>query len=131
MEAKDLMIDDYVQFYDGTICRIENIYKADAVEVTNKNGTFNAMCDRIYPVPLTLEILEQNGFYYWGYDNLYLNTDENITVHVYTRKDILDNDNMNLFIDDGLNQVLLEELKYVHTLQHAMKFCNIKKEIVL
>ena len=79
----------------------------------------------IQPIPLTPEILEKNGFvewrdkcYRWEYaDGVYINadfTEEEPWAHISNRC-----------------YSATPVCRYVHEFQHALRLCEIKKEIVL
>lgn len=94
------------------------------------------------PIPLTIEILENNGFaaknYYadsLGVDNLFV--DEYAKCGVWAdQKDGYDFDTIvecNFVGEsDGFAfATSIRGIKYVHELQHALKLCGIEKEIKL
>jgi len=133
----DLMIGDWVNFlinieggdteYDPVVneyqpMRIESICAFG--EVDSELGVINDIA-QLQPIPLTAEILEKNGFVkdktqydedfyeFWSEDS-----DRCIFLYVYKEYFLLfDNSNI--------------EIKYVHELQHALRLCNIEKEIEL
>ena len=130
MEVKDLMIDDYVQFYDGRICQVEDIYHDDVVEIRTKEGCignlYNAMCDRIYPIRINKKILEKNGF-------KKSNESDDHTLTLWLDKTFY----IEYLMDNNAILVCTEQYDYdaycyyVHELQHVMRLCKIKKEIKL
>lgn len=81
----------------------------------------------IEPIPLTVEILEKNGFkkdekdekmYEWNWGVIYdcISYDKETGI-------------VRIFYVSGL--AFKKILRYVHELQHALKLCEIEKEIVL
>lgn len=74
------------------------------------------------PIPLTVEILEKNGFRKGNYievvgglDTYYLGEEiGSFRIHR---------------LQNGYYQFGLAKIKYVHQLQHALRLCNINKEI--
>lgn len=124
MKAEDLMIGDWVYRPD---CY-------DQVKETRQNGIIGLDSLRgligfseIEPIPLTQEILEKNGFV--------LKEEEkgaygvNIAPY-YTRNDVpfevfCDGEPFSIWFKDPVN------IEYVQELQHAMRLCKIKEEIVL
>lgn len=145
MEAKELMIGDWVECVDST--HKEKVYaQIDAIEegqtcilVRLDNCNWFLDISFIKPTPLTPEILKKNG---WK--------------HEFDKKDYMVKYNLgeegkncwmmwamkehNLDIqrqDEKLDVYNLKVSKvvipcdYVHQLQHAMRICGIEKEIVL
>lgn len=123
MKAEDLMIGDWVNIQG------ENCYVTLATLYTLQ---FTGKPNNIRPIPLTTEILEKNGF--------------TSTEDQYNHKKhfLLGKNEYNCDVYwDGLSILLVEadyepttyayvcEVNYVHELQHALKLCGIKKEIVL
>jgi hypothetical protein len=106
MEAKDLMIGDFV--LDGNIyAQVTSITCDGNIETTHNKHSY---IELIEPIPLTPEILKKNGWEerpkgYVLYKKLCKNT------FVVNTADI--------------------QIKYVHELQHALRLCEIDKEIVL
>ena len=117
MEAKDLMIGDWVQV-PSELNRYKRI-----------RSTFDMDSAVLYrPIPLTTEILEMNGFrkdekreemYYlnWGIGNNCVSYDKETGI-------------VRIFHVLG-HLVFVLPLGYVHELQHAFKLCGITKEIEL
>lgn len=158
MEAKELMIGDLVRvsrdgcFKKGTIVKVHGI---DADNVFTEKGlkgsatcmavndpdrvTCGVWCDNLEPIPLTAEILEQNGFVtkdkpdYWaGYRSYTYKYSEGSTGLTFR-----------LFHDagkykwSGKCEISLNSLpywirfEYLHVLQHILKICGIDKEITI
>ena len=138
MEAKDLMISDWVKIND-----IDYPAPTQIGGITKKHGTFythfpqwdlTVVDEKLEPISLTQEILEKNGFP--------LNEDEtNSSIQEVYR-------NFTQFFDFPLGRGFYIEydtvtstcwitdhcwfkFKYVHELQHALKLCGIEKEIEL
>ena len=163
MKTKDLMIGDYVTFKDcqkddaPTIVKIESLgYQergvAEGTLVTidgDKRGfDLVEIDDEFVGIPLTPEILEENGFikdenegangttYHTliptGYDaNSY-------TIQITLYKEPICGVSVLLKIwgwvppyNAGTNDIHLCSVNYVHELQHALKLCGIEKEITL
>lgn len=127
MKAEELMIGDYIKHGFGGIGKVTELSKG-IVTVYDKglddgegNCEVNFAENEIQPIPLTSEILEKNGFEYrpsWGE-----------WVH-YNPFPLID---FTLLTDEEGFQLDLPNTKieYVHELQHALRLCNIDKEIVL
>ena len=115
LSCKDLMVGDWVRIkitQHNTI--VTNI---DANSVYTE-AAFPIRYDEIEPIPLTTEFLEKNGF-------------------VVESRRCHGNLLQYCVLVDGLWIVISGEnyfegkLEYAHQLQHALKLCGIKKEIVL
>lgn len=119
MEAKDLMIGDYVKCSPHCLGhRVD--YISELEEEVGVDGEILSL-DMIEPIPLTPEFLELNGW------------EERPTGYVfYTDGKRYDNSLWYIF---GSNTFVIStaefQIKYVHELQHALKMCGIKKEIEL
>lgn len=124
MKATDLMVGDWV------IC---NYYSDKPCYIQFGVGDFQKLgfefCD---PISLTHEILEKNGFEVTrnmsssgNKDVWSLRVSKNKVFH------IIEHHNKRKFpyfwIELGSNS----DIKYVHQLQHALRLCEIEKEIVL
>lgn len=127
LSCKDLMVGDWVT---GKKWR-ENPFKLTRI---NDNGKYYYgitsdgtqvgpfLLEEIEPIPLTPEILEKNGFEFF-IDTWYLQTEERKPIHIRF---------MDGFIAISINcNIIPMRLKYVHQLQHALRNCEIEKEIVL
>ena len=124
MEAKELMIGDWVECVDST--HKKKVYaQIDAIEegqtcilVRLDNCNWFLDISFIKPIPLTPEILEKNGF-------------------VVESRDCHGNPLQYCVLVDGLwidisgENYFEGKLEYVHQLQHALSLCEIEKEIVL
>ena len=127
MKATDLMIGDYVvntEFGKNDIDKIETLAPR---RVWLEHGRTYVPIEFIEPVPLTTEILEKNGFvkdenddnmYYWNWGVI----DDCISYDKETSK-------VRIFYVSGLAFVKI--VLYVHELQHALRLCEIQKEIKL
>ena len=127
MKARELQIGDWLHYigkFNAFPFKVESITK-------NKVGYYAEPNDhRMYylslsdcePIPLTPEILENNGFVFmtglW-----YLRTKERKPIQIVFK----DNNVITLSINATPVPI---GLKYVHQLQHALRLCGIKKEIV-
>ena len=75
----------------------------------------------ISEIPLTPEILEKNGFEH-PFANIYALNVEGRSIPFVIEY---------LFGCEGLWDIRLTKISYVHELQHALRLCGIDKEIVL
>lgn len=143
MKAEDLMIGDWVNLNFDVDYKIGNpIYGYVQVNSINKDGTIDVNCifdisesmqdgwdlKLIKPIPLTPEILEKNCFY---------SVNECIFEIPISEEDLirLIHVGKGWTVDakiyaKGVN-IVYGYFKYVHELQHALKLCGIKKDIIL
>ena len=124
MEAKDLMINDWVSV-SGTPMRIAALGTVRAGFLDGNGEMFFHGYDSIKPIPLTAEILEKNKYDYndslceWATDSFCIEFG-----HVLSNEGQPDH----FFIWVSNCEV---ELNYVHELQHAIRLCGIKKEVMI
>lgn len=119
MKANELMVNDWVRPIGCNPFRVGCVL-GDAV--CNDSDTQMWCDDEIEPIPLTAEILEKNGFECRGAwcipgesMGLRQNRDEWDIITFY----------------GAYTSIPLCNIRYVHELQHALRLCKIKKEIVL
>lgn len=124
MKASELQIGDYVN-YRGQIIKVTSLYdKGGSNEVgwSDKESVWvNGRC--IEPIPLTAEILENNGFTRFGTD--YILKGEHFG---------LDNPSIpSNYLDNYWLRISIKtvHIEYVHQLQHALRLCGITREIIL
>lgn len=128
MKENELMIGDWVQVpslidnvehYDAW-CKVKQVRDCDLDVIGFKELKYN----EIIPIPLTAEILEKIGFWYEQNVGYVMEEDEYEIIY-----DLWDH---KLRILKNREQIL--NLEYwgemcVHELQHALRLCNIDKEI--
>ena len=134
MKATELMIGDWV-VYNGDVDYINPI-KIDGMDIAT------GMCvttdrddvgfDGVWPIPLTAEILEKNGFVYKEAEE----TCATDTFHLWWLDGsifTLDDDSWWRSVKDDKLRVKFGgfPLEYVHQLQHALRLCGIEKEIIV
>lgn len=138
MKVEELMIGDWV--YDGnSIAQVTGI-TCDGIIETTHNQSSNI--ELIRPIPLSAEILEKNDFkkdaftnlspdYYFGNDeysicvNLNSTCDKSKSIWIEKRSR-----RFTVSIEEARHSLDKKPL-YVHQLQHALRLCEIEKEIVL
>ena len=111
MRPKDLRIGNYVQVRD-MIARVDRILSA-SVDVTFGDGDRkNILIGNVKPIRLKSEHFTENGWepYMFGFKR---KTDRTAA------KLIVDECGMLLEIDDGGNNVCLDDVRYVHEVQNA------------
>lgn len=102
--------------------QVDSISSLDRVSSAFYGVTNDAA--QLRPIPLTAEILEKNGFRKGNYievvgglDTYYLGEEiGSFRIHR---------------LQNGYYQFGLAKIKYVHQLQHALRLCNIEKEIIV
>ena len=123
MEAKDLMFGDWVLIEGDSTPRMifgVNAIMTDIVIIPFPEDCCyrKIECSKLNPIPLTKEILEENGFKCDAHPNY-----------------ICDSyfiDGMNLLdFRAGYFKYSNITIEYVHQLQQLLRLCNIKKEIEL
>lgn len=120
MTAKELMIDDWV--YNTHNRQNEQVAEiGSGLVMLAYNDLYEY--DEIEPIPLTDAILKANGFEYHHKNFAALSH-----VHPFQLKMVEwpDENGIGLWMIGGLFKI-----RYVHELQHAMKLCEIDKEIKL
>lgn len=122
MKARDLMMGDYISVKPSGM-------PIKVAAVHHKKVAYHAIISKLIwvresllePIPLTSEILEKNDW------------EERPTGYVfYTDGKRYDNSLWYIF---GSNTFVVNtaefQIKYIHELQHALRLCGIKKEIIL
>lgn len=126
MKANELMIGDWVAFRKDFPDRVNGI-SAYAYSVHLEKDAWQ-LVDQINPIPLTPEILEKNGWVKWQmYYRLRL---DQAYLEYYAHEGRLEK----VWIGKGEKYDVIfraNTIIYVHQLQHALKLCEIGKEIVL
>lgn len=135
MEAKDLMIDDYIRCSQD--CHGHRVdYISELEGEVGVDGEILSL-DMIEPIPLTQEILERNDFKKFPFPHIegqhqwtwWKNIVTSVTLWCRELNDDT-KDGMVLKIEAPISQLCIK-VNYVHELQHALHLCEIKKEIEL
>lgn len=127
LNAKSLMIGDWVML-NGHPHQVQELL-VDSVTLQ----CWPYLYENIKPIPLTPEILEENGFAGVGFAILKL--DENSLLQYYYHEHRLKK--YWFGIDERQNDASVTDVifqckcYYVHELQHALRLCGNEKEIVL
>ena len=130
MRLEDLMVGDYVthQYYYNRPVKIEYFIgsKAKTESETFEISTLKA-------VPITEEFLIKNGFKYdYDIDECVSDGGRFITLKGFTYEEdgvLIDYCNGNVKVVTDFNGEIAKRMLYIHELQHAMRLCNINKEI--
>lgn len=138
MKATELMIGDIVTFKDTqkdkkpSVCEIAGLGFFDSAFVYIdgvRRACDEVALDELIGLPITPEILISNGFENWQADYLF-QIDETQYLDYYPHEGSLER----IYIHkDGSREVVfrVNAISYVHLLQHALRLCGIKNEIVL
>lgn len=146
MRLEELMIGDWV-LHDGESYQIRQL----GIYGVNRDGDdYPAVCvgkpegigliierNEIEPIPLTREILEKNGFTggeYKSYtgDVWYLKEEgfRKIGLTMSRKESTLWGEKIKPLYPDSIgHKFAVPNIKFVHQLQHALRLCNITKEI--
>lgn len=135
MKASELMVGDLI--YEGGYIQ----HKVECLCPEEIDG----MMEECYsPIPLTPEILEENGFEYSSKESnslsrsfIYAETHNHIWVEVSLYTLPINGCNCLVRIETdsqtcgGINKVHNCDIQSVHQLQHALRLCGIEKEITV
>lgn len=140
MKANELMINDWV-FYIGDgepkqtqVIEITSLRQVQLFDGEDLSSWFLVGEKYIEPIPLTTEILEKNGFVSKKGRFMQLGNFDNPPLILWHLVDepILGHPKNQLEIHNGAENIHVSFMcHYVHELQHALKLCQIDKEIVL
>lgn len=144
MKANELMIGDWV-LHNGIAKRVDVIWSDHSISFYNPNKTWGSIyADRydiseMSPIPLSPEILINNGFKNDFYEDISVADYHSIRLEGYSLRGKVDDwDNYLVSYCNGSVCVVTDfhgemnkEMQYVHELQHALKLCGIEKEIEL
>lgn len=139
MDCKELMVGDWVSYKDDPPYIVRGTSICEVVTIDNGIDHRNVMDDAIIPIPLTEDILVNNGFEY-AYNEVSKMQNKqllvaNIGSHYIEIR--LDKRNIAIWYDydedgDGVYSDVLIDLPHnVHNFQHLLRLCGIKKEIEL
>ena len=139
MEITELMTGDLLFYMDSDTLVPVVVRKINGEDnvvcLRQSNGhKFNTMIDFLRPIPLTPEILESNGFEQGTiYENAFVFEDENEHQILVYLKDRNYTRGSYTYIDAHCGCLDISEMPVndVHILQHALRLCEIKKEIIL
>lgn len=132
MKNEELMIGDWVTV-SGTPLQIAALGTVKAGFLDGKGEMFYHDYDNIHPIPLMTKILKKNGFVKASMvsDTPPYDKDEEGNMHFSLNEKFFgwwQPNNTFLIPAYGLGWL---EFKYVHELQHALRLCEIDKEIIV
>lgn len=125
LSYKDLMVGDYVLVKPSKmLIKIVAVHRKKVAYHSYANRLIWVEEGLLEPIPLTPEILENNGFHEEWDEDIKLMVCDSIIVEI--------GNNYKLYTDGKMYlHRVLAPLYYVHQLQHALRLCNIEKEIIL
>lgn len=136
MDCKDLMVGDWVYIHEPE-CKGHRIDAIDELDgQVGADGEVYDECD-IRPIHLTKDILVKNGFceniHYYPYPTYEYSDDENFVVRIAFPQDCDKTEYNKTFceIDAKWCDIIHIDCEYVHTLQHLLRLCGIKKELTI
>ena len=136
MKANELMIGDWV--YNKNIDKPMQVYPTMFSQMFRTRPDATTEDYNIFPIPLTAEILEKNGwkkeFDKKPYMTFYHLEDEKYWLMWCISEHTLDIQRQNKTLLDQYNlcaERAVIACEYVHQLQHALRLCGIDKEMVL
>ena len=145
IKAEELIIGNWV--LDGTKYAQVTLITCDGIIETTVNKKSNI--ELLEPIPITPEILEENGFY-WGYpvdvEDMASNVFGELPIEMPNKSWVWDegagvisitfpndSDGGEISCENGYCyfSFVFDGIIYVHQLQHALKLCGINKNIEL
>jgi hypothetical protein len=138
MKATDLMIGDWIKGESNIVARVIEI-KEYLIRIDAGIGRVVFEPKELFPIPITPEILEKNGF----------ETEDDVHFSIQGQSDMLELLLVELPFDGYYFDIVRTEktinkcnqrcyidryfasIDYVHQLQHALKLCGIEKEIII
>lgn len=138
MISRELMLNDWIEVISNDhlkYVQIKEIYQNSILTEESEYESEEIRIDNIKPIPLTPEILEKNGIVY-DYDEEECVADYHyikLKGYQYYDDDVLiDYCNGRIkIVRDITGSIEIEEIKYVHELQHALRLLGIEKTIEL
>lgn len=136
MKASELAIGDWVQgFLPDTNSKVVGILNDVQIAIVGGGTYIELDVDDLQPIPLTSEILEKNGFKkgkycyefkerLYGYMGQTVSATTPIEINYYEEGHCV-------VMNPHIGRDFQGSISYVHELQHAMKLCEIGKEIEL
>lgn len=126
MKASELMLSDYLS-YEGRRIKVASITKKKVgyhVKDNENRMYYARLCD-CKPISITTEILEKNGW-----ESMKNGSGDFILTNPMVGNDATITKTINGYamIHGVFNGLVI---RYVHELQHVLRLCKIKKEIIL
>lgn len=133
LSMEELMIGDYIRtIFSQKIVKVKEI-KQSCIYTEGNGYEYN----EIEPIPLTSEILEKNGFVKQNFDGWeYIHPDDStfsyIDYRILWRTDYDNHLLIRKYKESNIFATLqISCINYIHQLQHALRLCEIEKEIIL
>jgi len=129
IKAKELMLDDWVLAYGK---KTQVVWTGNVKKLAVQGFPSEFFEDEILPIPITPEILEQNGFELkpdgWLWSNEGLEDQNYIFIQFRKVGEGVRNCEINFIHRE---QFTFKQMYFVHELQHALRLCGINKNIEL
>lgn len=122
IRVTELMVGDLV-LHDGKVIRVDAVHKRKIGYHKTKDKLTWLFGGQFQPIPLTTEILEKNGLTKNCYASFF-KEDKYMALEITTEDD-------GIYWTINCNEYGILKLESVHQLQHALKLCEIDKEIVV
>lgn len=132
MTCRELMIGDYIQSHKQIyrVAGIKPLADIELVVMDISGKLLDMFIDDVEPVLITPEILEKNGFDVSDKEVMQYHFEEDGEKYHFSLRQMYDKDGKpHGYSFYAFNVLTL--LDYVHELQHALKLCDINKEIEL
>jgi hypothetical protein len=123
MNTTELMIGDWVSVEDLIRCRVDKIFQ-DYVVCLDKRD--NEIIGNIMPIPITVEILEKNGFEQTG-DSTFSISDDGMRFNVTWWSKTMFNVGFYRRGNNSPSEQCCLNVCYVHELQHALRLCGMNE----
>ena len=135
MKTTELQIFDWIKInHNQKKVKVKAVYE-NLIEPTSVSPL---MGDEVSPIPLTPEILGQNGFIHVYTESIVskyykhiMNEHGSTAINVYFEEDmdvkVLVQIETNLKAVSGVNSIHNCEIEHVHTLQHAFRLCGLSE----
>ena len=125
LKISELSVGDWVQDGYGDYVKVAGIWQGCnfnyQVDILRDGRIGTIVPCNLYPIPITAEILEKNGFEDTMGDAFWISTSCNL---------LWEDGKLQNFCREEDDEVCIP-CEYVHELQNALRLCKVDKEIVL
>lgn len=132
MKLTDIQLGDYLNIAKPH--KVTGIQTSDGVLCiqTDKTDTYYSV-ENYEPVQLTAKIIENSGVEWSEFHQTHRLNLDGIRMEFYSGKGVLRRENKvwSVFIETNSRKVVLDEHRYVHELQHALRMAGVEMEVRL
>ena len=132
LKISDLSVGDWVRWevYDKTYDMLVSAVTDRRIYGLHDGIEYSMLLTQIYPIPITAEVLEKNGFVKKNYDNgkMWDWWCDNVLVRKYADEDIY---RFIVALNSKHYTTTMVVGKHTHQLQHALSLAGVDKEINL